>query len=120
MFYKIPCGLALWPRGGIGRLRLLPKAGDAKAALPRKSDGDGAPSLPWEERARCRADLVRQHLVKKGRDAAPSGSQVSGNGVAVSWMQRRRCRASRTATARHPYRGRNGRAAARIWCGSTS
>ena len=32
MFYKIPCGLALWPRGGIGRLRFLPKAGDAKAA----------------------------------------------------------------------------------------
>ena len=83
MFYKIPCGLALWPSGGIGRLRLLPKAGDAKAALPRKSDGGGAPSLPWEERARCRADLVRQHLVKKGRDAAPSGSQASGNGVAV-------------------------------------
>ena len=47
MFYKIPCGLALSPSGGIGRLRLLPKAGDAKAALPRKSDGDGAPSLPW-------------------------------------------------------------------------
>ena len=28
-----------------------------RAASPRKSDGDGAPSLPWEHEGRCRATV---------------------------------------------------------------
>jgi hypothetical protein len=34
---------------------------DAKAASPQKSDGGGAPSLPWGNEGRFRAG-VRQHL----------------------------------------------------------
>jgi hypothetical protein len=59
---------------------------DAKAALPHKSDGGGlrlvayasesAPSLGGA--SALPRGLVRQHLVKKGRDAAPPGSQASG------------------------------------------
>ena len=56
------------------------------------------PYLGGNERAAARV-LVRQHLVKKGRDAAPSGSQVSGadapflgceGGVAAQVGRRRR------------------------------
>ena len=82
---------------------------DAKAALPRKSDGGGAPSLPWEERARCRADLVRQHLVKKMVGTPRRRGPKSQARERRFWIQRRRCRKNRTAAARHPYLGERAR-----------
>jgi hypothetical protein len=46
------------------------------AATPRKSDGGGAPSLPWEHEGRCRA-VVRQPLSNTHASAAEAGGKGS-------------------------------------------
>jgi len=44
------------------QLRSGVPAGDAMAALPRKWVSGGAPTLPFDARARCRAGLVAASL----------------------------------------------------------
>ena len=86
---------------------------DAKAARAAQVGGRRR-AIPTLANERAAARLVRQHLVKNGRDAAPSGSQDSGAQTPFLGCRGGSRRASRTATARHPYLGGNERVAARL------
>jgi len=52
--------------------------------MPQKSDGGGAPSLPWGTKGAAAPWCESTRCEKKGRDAAPSGSEASGDAVADS------------------------------------
>jgi len=58
--------------------------------------------------------LVRQHLVKKWVGTPRRRGPKSQARERRFWMQRRLRRENGTAAARHPYLGRNERAAARV------